>query len=132
MIKFKSFRLIDEFAYISLKNRMIREIVEALEDEAWNISIADILITDIFRTRAEQIKIYNDPNTKTSVHEVWRGIDIIPSFVSPTEIKKVVKWINKNWSYDPKRPKLKVAIYHAVVGRRHIHVQVHPRSIRRH
>jgi len=38
--------------------------------------------------------------------------------------------INKKWSYDPKRPKMKCALLHDVGQGLHLHVQVHPNTIR--
>ncbi len=41
------------------------------------------------------------------------------------DAKRKIKWINKYWKYDPKRPKLKVAIAHGKDSNFHIHLQIH-------
>lgn len=39
-------------------------------------------------------------------------------------------WVNQKWIYDPKRPLMRVCIYHAKKGW-HLHYQVHHRTKRR-
>jgi hypothetical protein len=51
----------------------------------------------------------------------WRSKDL-------TNPKRVVEDINNHWEYDPKRPKLKCAIYHDIGLGAHIHTQVHDRT----
>lgn len=45
--------------------------------------------------------------------------------------KMVVDWVNEKWSYDPARPDSKVAIAHGAGSNYHIHLQVHPSTVRR-
>lgn len=58
-----------------------------------------------------------------------RGIDIRSwVFAKP---KKIVEHINMRWQYDPERPKMKCAILHDVGSGEHIHIQVHPNTVRK-
>ena len=43
----------------------------------------------------------------------------------------IEEWTNNKWSYDPKRPKHRVCIYHNVGLGFHLHVQVHENTVRR-
>lgn len=55
-----------------------------------------------------------------------RGIDIRSYiYTNPAEI---CTYINRHWSYDPKRPEMKCAIFHDVGKGKHIHLQVHPNT----
>lgn len=60
--------------------------------------------------------------------DVCRGIDI-RSRVFPKP-QKVVNTINKTFQYDPNRLRMVVAILHGDGSNEHIHLQVHPNTIR--
>jgi len=61
----------------------------------------------------------------SSVHSTipCRGLDLRSWIYDDPEL--IVKDINKNWSYDSKRPEKLCAIYHDVGRGAHIHLQVH-------
>lgn len=40
-------------------------------------------------------------------------------------------YINSKWIYDPMRPQMRVAIYHDVGQGKHLHLQVHPNTMRK-
>ena len=46
-----------------------------------------------------------------------------------SEPQKVADDINSAWTYDPSRPKKKVAIYHDTGRGPHIHLQVHDKTV---
>ena len=66
-----------------------------------------------------------------SVHSAipCRGMDVRSSVFSDPQA--VADDVNENWTYDPDRPWLKCAIFHDVGRGRHIHLQVHPNTVRR-
>ena len=39
--------------------------------------------------------------------------------------------VNQKWIYDPKRPEYSCAIYHDTGKGKHLHLQSHPRTVRR-
>lgn len=45
--------------------------------------------------------------------------------------EEVEKFVNNNWLYDPTRPKKKCCLCHDVGKGLHLHLQVHPKTIRR-
>lgn len=51
-----------------------------------------------------------------------RGIDLRARAVD--KALEVIGWINKYWKYDPKRPRIKVALAHGKGDNFHIHLQV--------
>ncbi len=65
---------------------------------------------------------------RNGVHGVIpvRGIDIRSKMFKDPDF--VSEYINRNWSYDPERPNLKVALYHNVGRGDHFHIQVHPNT----
>lgn len=44
----------------------------------------------------------------------------------------VAAYINERWLYDPNRPHMKVCMFHDTGKGYHLHIQVHPNTIRRH
>jgi hypothetical protein len=39
--------------------------------------------------------------------------------------------VNSRWQYDPNRPNMKCCMFHSVGQGWHLHLQVHPRTVRR-
>ena len=110
----------------------------------------DIIITEIFRNRADQINIYTHlVNPKTgklylpeevpyTVHGTnpCRGIDLFFTSkkwpLSKKRCYKIEKHVNSIYEYDPKRPNMKVCNYHrTTISGWHFHIQVHPNTIKR-
>lgn len=60
-----------------------------------------------------------------------RGIDLRSWIYTPDKQKKIESYINSKWTYDPNRPDMKCLILHGDRGQRHIHVQVHPNTVKR-
>ncbi len=66
------------------------------------------------------------------VHGHMRGADIRTWCYSKGTAKKLLDSINEQWSYDHTRPSKKCAMIHKVVnGAIHMHLQVHPNTMRR-
>lgn len=90
-------------------------------DDVISISVngKDIVVTSAHRD--------NDHGVHGTVPA--RGLDIRSwAFANP---EKMVNEINKIWQYDPTRPNMHVALMHDVGKGMHIHLQVHPNTIRR-
>lgn len=62
--------------------------------------------------------------------EPCRGIDLRSWEYTSHELKKIESYINSDWVYDPERPEMKCCIIHDVGKGDHIHLQVHPNTIR--
>lgn len=58
-----------------------------------------------------------------------RGLDIRCHNDGVGEL--ICSLLNSQYIYDPKRPEMKVAKYHDVGYGKHVHLQVHPNTIRR-
>jgi hypothetical protein len=63
------------------------------------------------------------------VHGVGRGSDLRCRDASLG--KNIEALINGEWQYDPKRPDLKCCILHGEGANLHLHIQVHPNTIKR-
>ena len=64
----------------------------------------------------------------TGVHGTLplRGIDLRYN----KDSYKIMDFVIRNWIYDPKRPALKTCMVHDVGGGIHVHLQVHPDTVR--
>ena len=45
--------------------------------------------------------------------------------------QEVEKWVNDIWSYDSSRPEKKCCLFHNAGSGWHLHLQVHPKTVRR-
>ena len=132
MIAFKTILLINEWNYVA--SSKYRSLIEIATDI--HVKYGNILITEILRTRSQQVEIYkkhlktNTNNIPYSVHEFWRGMDIIP-IENESMGQTIVDHINYLYIYDYKRSDIMVALWHQVVGRKHIHLQIHKRTQKR-
>jgi hypothetical protein len=77
----------------------------------------DIFITSTWRKKT------NDSGT----HALYRAADCrTENYYTARQVDILVLVINSTYSYDHKRPELKVALYHKAEGNTfHIHIQVH-------
>ena len=64
------------------------------------------------------------------VHGFGRGIDFRTWELSMNMINDVLELINGMWLYDPERPEKECLIYHDVGAGPHLHLQVHPNTIK--
>ena len=59
-----------------------------------------------------------------------RGIDLRSWIYSARKLKEIQDYINLRWTYDPKRPTMECCVVHDVGKGVHLHLQVHPNTIR--
>jgi len=121
MIKFKNPALKNEFENLHPHLRKILFWLAGYAEYHWDMPV---VITELFRTQAEQEAIYGAGTEKKSVHQYGRGADIsvVPmnGVVPPEEIAEK---INANFPYS--KLGLNTALYHEVGNRgKHIHIQV--------
>ena len=83
-----------------------------------------IEITEIFRTHGEQLRIYPDKPNRRSVHESWRGVDIVVRGLGEKEYQQIRDWVNHRWPYGKKR--YKTCKFHDVGLGPHLHLQARP------
>jgi len=99
----------------------------------WPMSHA--IVTSIYRSPAEEEDIYEKTGYKPSgIHSVgppFRAVDIHVLSWDDEGVMKVVQRINREWQYDVKRPRMRVALYVPHGTAPHVHLQVHPRTMRR-
>lgn len=110
----------------------------------------DIVVTEIYRTKAQQLKYYPNRKYRPSVHQYWRGIDFgvrpygageldseedgtrmpHPGFTDG-EIATLDEWYTKAVQYDDERPEYDSTIYHDIGLGKHLHIQVSYRNTTR-
>ncbi len=79
-------------------------------------------ITEVYRTEAEQRRIYaNDPNRK-SVHQFWRGCDIVVRGLGSAAHVEIKDFVNRLFLYG--KPGHETCVYHDAGTGWHLHVQV--------
>jgi len=76
-------------------------------------------ITDAYR---------DDPE---SVHGHCRGLDFRTWDMPVSFINALCEAVNTLWTYDPKRPEKVCLMYHDVGQGAHLHLQVHPNTVRK-
>lgn len=96
----------------------LREIVCRLESFLWQTLDYELTITST-------IRIIHD---KTGIHACGRAVDIRTRDLSLEMINYIVRWINKEYPYDHKRPKKVSCMYHSVGLGWHFHIQVSERK----
>jgi hypothetical protein len=64
------------------------------------------------------------------VHGSFRGLDFRTHELRSSEIENIVEKINSRYIYDPKRPEMKVLMYHDIGKGLHLHLQSHPNTVR--
>lgn len=123
MITFKNVPALDDWAGLSAKNPILRELVLWLHDEVWP-SAHDFVITRI----AER-----DANQRTEIHTDgnYRAVDLRTSNLPDMTAQRIEKKINETWDYDPARPGKRVALWHDAGSGNHLHIQTHSNTRRR-
>ena len=106
---------------------ILREIVEdaanfAFEEFGW-IPV----ITSIYRDYLEN----EEAQAKTTIHCVFRAIDIRTRNINQQWVESVGKYINGRWVYDANRPLIPVAYYAPHGTGPHIHFQSHYNSVKK-
>jgi hypothetical protein len=116
---FKSENLRDEFHKISPHLRLI-----LCDAEVWMIENSQqIVITSLFRTDAEQERLFNAGLSKRmSVHQYGRGADVRVTD-DPGLNDKFQVWLNGKYPYDLTRPHFNTCYLHNVGLGLHFHVQ---------
>lgn len=67
----------------------------------------------------------------SGVHGSFRGLDFRTHSLTSSEIENIVEKINSRYQYDPKRPEMKVLMYHDIGKGLHLHLQSHPNTVRK-
>lgn len=125
VIEFKTPRVEQEFKGVNIDPRL-RIIIWALAGYTSLSFNKGILLTEIYRTQAEQDEIYKDDagyrNFKwDSVHQYWRGADVRLTTFTLNEAQSIADWLNNNFVYTGHHP---TALNHDVGSGWHLHIQV--------
>lgn len=88
------------------------------------------MITDLEETfRVEFLNTSNYRPGDSGVHGHGRGFDLACTY---DPLGKVIEdYINTEWLYDPSRPTMKCCMYHDAGSGKHIHLQVHPATVKK-
>jgi hypothetical protein len=126
VVTFASLRQEQEWADVRLP-RTLRTIVEEAAEYALNTWGWMFCLTSIYRTEEENVAA----EAKTTIHCVWRAVDVRTRSAQKGWVDDVTFFVNAGWLYDPMREHLPVA-YSAPHGDGpHLHLQVHPSTLRR-
>ncbi|MBI5117534.1 hypothetical protein HZA56_13745 [Candidatus Poribacteria bacterium] len=79
-------------------------------------------LTDVYRTGEEQRRIYPNEPTRRSVHQFWRGCDIVARGLNAAAHAEIRDFVNRLFHYG--KPGHETCIYHDVGKGWHLHVQV--------
>lgn len=121
-MKFKTDRIEQEFKQLSIKNPDLARIINWIGITAFTMFGKEIVLTDIFRTILEQVKIYGVGTKKVSPHMLWHAVDLRSSTFTDDEIKQLVDLINN--TYNKNNVYKFTAMCHEVNGfGMHFHIQ---------
>lgn len=127
---FKTTKLHDQWIKLKDKNKFLYDMVCDIAEYSKTNFNKSVVVTDIFRTEQEQIKLYG--YARPSVHMHWRGLDLRSWIYNESEIKQLLEYINYKYLYDEHRPHIKCAIHHKISGgAEHFHLQTHPKTKKR-
>ena len=102
--------------------------------QVWPKDVLYMEVTSIHRTKGENILA----GAKTQMHVIgppYRAIDLrvwnlgTPGHAMGKRVMHICDMLNNKFKYDPKRPKLKVALGRPHGTGPHIHLQVHPNTV---
>jgi hypothetical protein len=119
ILQFKTERIKTEFPTIDNRLRVILFALSEFVDYTFNKTI---MLTELWRTKAEQLAIYPDKPQMTSVHQEGRGADIrVIGWFTDDECNKILKFLNATFEYNNQ---YQTALRHNVGQGDHIHIQV--------
>lgn len=112
-MKFKESILQEQFWQLNPKLRMI-------------LCNLDFMCIKWFKKEIILTSLIRPKTTDSGIHKAKRGADARTiGYFDRQEIETIVEYINLQYPYDPKRPKMKSAIFHDVGLGEHIHIQVY-------
>lgn len=144
----KTTKLRDEFKAMNPRLQVLALSMAAFCDFHFG---KDIVVTQIFRTKEQQLSYYPNRKYRPSVHQFGRGIDFgvrpygteeldpgpgncqLPHHPGFTEgeIAALDEWYSKAVQYDDERPEYDSTIYHDIGLGKHLHIQVSWRNTTR-
>jgi len=143
----RSFVLLDELERCDLRLKLLALAVMGFVDRHFR---KDVVVTEIYRTEAQQRSYYPGQPYKPSVHQFGRGIDFgireyqaseldpwphqtlqgVPA-LKPGEIAYLDAFFSAVISYDDERPEYDSMVHHNVGLGDHLHMQVSWRATTR-
>lgn len=107
-------------------NDLLRRIVLNYAEEALNSWGWLFHVTSVIRTQAE-----DEALNGSGVHCTGRAVDVRTRNIPPQVVKSLAEKVNKEWVYDPDRPRLVVCYTEPHGTGPHAHFQVHAHTKRR-
>ena len=106
-------------------------VLRACFKRAWHSTLIDLYVWIYNRYGAKVMitEAWREPRSPSDVHatDPIRAFDLRSTNFEDPEY--IAEEINRNWTYDPERPSMKVALLHDVGLGIHFHLQVHPNTI---
>ena len=112
---------------ILIKNIAVLKALLAKEYRSLLIEI----VLDVYSV-ASEIVITEGWREGSGVHSTdpCRGIDLRSWIYSAKRLREIQEYINSKWIYDPKRSTMECCIIHDVGQGIHLHLQVHPNTVK--
>lgn len=131
MIEFKTTTERDEFATLREKNFPLVALMESLDDFVRTDLGKNIVVTEVFRSKADQERIYGAGTTRTSPHMTWKAVDIRDWIYEKPEKERIIQFLKDNFDEynlltEIRAAKSKTVWLHAVGNHgMHFHIQYH-------
>ena len=94
---FKTPALNAEFTQLKQKNAPLAQLTLDLADFAQYEFRKDVIVTAVFRTKAEQERIYGKGTKRVSPHMSWKAVDIRDRIYSKDEKTKIIEHLKSNY-----------------------------------
>ena len=106
-------------------------VLKALLTKKYHPLLIEIVL-DIYSV-ASEIVVTEGYREGGGVHSTdpCRGIDLRSWIYSAGRLEQIQHYINSRWIYDPNRPTMECCIIHDVGQGIHLHLQVHPNTIKK-
>ena len=97
MLTFKTPTLNTEFTELKQKNFALAQLTLDLADFVQYEFRKDVIVTAVFRTKAEQERIYGKGTKRKSPHMTWKAVDIRDWIYSKEEKAKIIAHLKSNY-----------------------------------
>lgn len=120
-VDFKTNRIEQEYEQLKSKNKELFRIVEFADRQLEFVSSKNVVITEIYRTQAEQDRYYRGKKKFRSRHQDWLAVDIRSRHLNLFQISTIIDTINN--VYGDGNFYTTTAFYHDMGLGKHIHIQ---------
>lgn len=129
MLLVKHKRIIKEFNTLKIKNPGLSQLVWDLTGYIKDNMNKDVIMTELYRTKAMQKKYYGIKTKKRSNHQSWKAVDIRHWIYNDNEIKLIISFLKGYDKYNrlsimrKGKNSSRTVLLHSIGRGKHFHIQ---------